>query len=65
MVEFFFKKIVKYVIIYKMDVLVDSVYFFLRGSVKIGVYFDDGWEVIKRILYLFFMFGEFGIIGEE
>ncbi|MBX2875886.1 MAG: Crp/Fnr family transcriptional regulator [Saprospiraceae bacterium] len=60
-----FKKMAKHAIIYKMDAPADSVYFLLRGSVKIGAHFDDGREVIKRILHPFSMFGELGIIGEE
>lgn len=60
-----FKKKIKHAIIYKADTSADSVYFLLRGSVKIGANFDDGREVIKRILHPFSMFGELGLIGEE
>lgn len=60
-----FKKMAKHAIIYKVDAPADSVFFLLRGSVKIGAHFDDGREVIKRILHPFAMFGELGIIGEE
>lgn len=43
----------------------NTVFFLVRGTVKIGSNSNDGREVIKQILHPVTMFGELGLIGEE
>lgn len=50
--------------IYYLGDVFDQIFFLVRGIVKIGIYFVDGKEVIKYLIYLMVMFGEFGLIGE-
>jgi CRP-like cAMP-binding protein len=43
----------------------DSVYFLVKGAVKVATHSDDGKEVIKSLLHPVAMFGELGLIGEK
>lgn len=45
--------------------LSDTVYFLIKGIIKIGTHSDDGREVIKHVLHPMAMFGELGMVGEQ
>lgn len=55
----------RYEQIYDLDAAPLDVYFLLKGTVKIGMHFSDGREVIKQILSPLTMFGEMGLSGQE
>ncbi len=55
----------KYSYLYMPDELSSTVFFLVKGTVKIGTHSNDGKEVIKTILHPFAMFGELGIVGEK
>ncbi len=42
----------------------DTIYFLLKGSIKISTHSSDGKEVIKSVLHPLAMFGEMAVIGE-
>lgn len=63
MVEF--RKRPRYSYIYMPGDLSNTIFFLVRGVVKIGTHSSDGKEVIKSILHPIAMFGELGIVGEE
>ncbi|MFK8104369.1 MAG: Crp/Fnr family transcriptional regulator [Saprospiraceae bacterium] len=60
-----FKTVSKYGFIYLPDDISNSVFFLIKGTVKIGTHSDDGREVIKSIIHPTAMFGELGLVGEE
>lgn len=60
-----FKAIDRFDFIYMPDQKSNTIYFLVKGNVKIGTHFKDGKEVIKSILHPNAMFGEHGLIGEE
>ncbi len=55
----------KYSYIYLPDEPSHTLYFLVKGTVKIGTHSSDGREVIKTILHPMAMFGELGLVGEE
>jgi CRP/FNR family transcriptional regulator, cyclic AMP receptor protein len=57
--------IAKHGMIYQPGQASDTMYFLLRGAVKIGTHSNDGKEVIKALVHPLAMFGELGLIGEE
>ena len=57
------KKISKHSIIYEKNSSAHSIYFLIKGSVKISQTSDDGREVIKRFLIPGNMFGELALLG--
>jgi CRP-like cAMP-binding protein len=59
------KVIPKYTPIYEAGQPSDSIYFLVRGMVKIGRVSNDEREVIKRIMYPGSMFGELVLFGEQ
>jgi CRP/FNR family cyclic AMP-dependent transcriptional regulator len=59
------KVIPKYTSIYEAGQPSDSIYFLVRGTVKIGRSNNDEREVIKRIMYPGSMFGELVLFGEQ
>lgn len=59
-----FIKCKKYDIIYQFGEWFDCLFFLIKGVVKIGWYFFDGWEIIKYVFYFMSMFGEFCLVGE-
>ena len=60
-----FKKKPKYSFIYLPDEPSDSVFFLLKGTIKIGTHSNEGKEIIKSLIHPKAMFGELGLIGEE
>jgi CRP/FNR family transcriptional regulator, cyclic AMP receptor protein len=54
----------RYSYIYLSDEPSDTLYFLLRGGVKIGMHSNDGKEVIKSLIHPKAIFGEMGLIGE-
>ena len=54
----------RYSYIYLSDEPSDTLYFLLKGGVKIGMHSNDGKEVIKSLIHPKAIFGEMGIIGE-
>lgn len=52
-------------IIFEAGAPSDTVFFLVKGIVKIGAQYDDGREVIKHVLYPMAMFGELSLVGEE
>ncbi len=59
------KVIPKYSLIYESGEKSNSIYFLVRGMVKIGNLGVEDREVIKRILYPGNMFGELVLFGEQ
>lgn len=59
------KKKPKYSFIYHPDEPSDTIYFLIKGAVKIGTHSTDGKEVIKSLIHPMAMFGELGLIGEQ
>ncbi len=57
--------IAKHEMIYQPGQASDTMFFLLRGAVKIGTHSNDGKEVIKALIHPLAMFGELGLIGEE
>ena len=55
----------KYSFIYLPDEPSDSVFFLLKGTIKIGTHSNEGKEIIKSLIHPKAMFGELGLIGEE
>ncbi len=55
----------KYSFIYLADEPSDTVFFLLKGTVKIGTHSQDGREIIKALVHPSTMFGELGLIGER
>ena len=55
----------KYSYIYLPDEPSHTIYFLVKGTVKIGTHSNDGREVIKSILHPTAMFGELGLVGEQ
>lgn len=60
-----YRVIHKHEMIYQPDEPSDTIFFLLRGSVKIGTHSSDGKEVIKALIHPLAMFGELGLVGEE
>lgn len=54
----------KYSYIYLPDEPSHTIFFLVKGTVKIGTHSSDGREVIKSILHPTAMFGELGLVGE-
>lgn len=54
----------KYSYIYLPDEPSNTIFFLVKGTVKIGTHSSDGREVIKSILHPTAMFGELGLVGE-
>ena len=63
MVEY--KKKPKYSFIYHSNEPSDTIFFLVKGAVKIGTHSHDGKEVIKSLKHPMAMFGELGLIGEQ
>lgn len=59
------KKKAKYSYIYLPDEPSNTIYFLMKGTIKIGTHSSDGREVIKSILHPTAMFGELGLVGEQ
>jgi CRP/FNR family cyclic AMP-dependent transcriptional regulator len=55
----------KYSFIYLPGDLSDTVYFLVKGAVKIGTHSADGREVIKSLIHPTALFGEMGLVGES
>lgn len=60
-----FRVIPKHQMIYEPGQPSDTIYFLVRGPVKIGTHSTDGKEVIKALIHPLAMFGELGLVGEE
>lgn len=60
-----FKVKPKYSFIYLPDEPSDSIFFLVKGTIKIGTHSSDGKEVIKSLIHPQAMFGEMGLIGEN
>ena len=54
----------KYSYIYLPDEPSHTIFFLVKGTIKIGTHSSDGREVIKSILHPTAMFGELGLVGE-
>lgn len=54
----------KHSYIYLSDEPCDCLYLLASGSVKIGIYSNDGREIIKNIQHPYSVFGELGLAGE-
>jgi CRP/FNR family cyclic AMP-dependent transcriptional regulator len=63
MVEY--KERPKYSYIYFAGDVSDTIFFLVKGAIKIGIHSDDGKEVIKAVLHPTKMFGELCVVGEE
>jgi CRP-like cAMP-binding protein len=59
------KIIPKYTQVYEVGQPSESIFFLVRGMIKIGCVHADEREVIKRILYPGSMFGELVLFGED
>ena len=59
------KKFRKGTYIYRTGELSDTVFFLVKGTVKVGTNSDEGREVIKHILHPMAMFGELCLVGES
>ncbi len=59
------RKLPKHTLIYTPGNRSESVYFLVKGTVKIGTTFEEGREVIKNVLHPMAMFGELCLVGEE
>ena len=59
------KKFRKGSYIYQTGDLSDTVYFLVKGTVKVGTNSEEGREVIKHILHPMAMFGELCLVGEK
>ncbi len=59
------RKLPKHTLIYTPGERSESVYFLVKGTVKIGTTFEEGREVIKSVLHPMAMFGELCLVGEE
>ena len=55
----------RYSFIFLPDDLSDTLFFLVKGTVKIGTHSKDGKEVIKSLVHANSIFGELGLIGEE
>ncbi len=55
----------KYSYLYMPDESSNTIFFLVKGTIKIGTHSNDGKEVIKSILHPTAMFGELGIVGER
>lgn len=55
----------KYSYIYMPDEASNTIYFLIKGTIKIGMHSPDGKEIIKSILHPLAMFGELCIVGEQ
>jgi CRP/FNR family transcriptional regulator, cyclic AMP receptor protein len=55
----------KHAYIYLADEGSENLYLLANGAVKIGIYSNDGREIIKNIQHPQTMFGELGIAGEK
>ncbi len=55
----------RYSFIYLSDEPSDTIFFLVKGTVKIGTHSSDGKEIIKSLVHPMAMFGELGLIGEE
>jgi len=60
-----FVKKPKYSFVYMPDEPSDTIYFLVKGAIKIGTHSSDGKEVIKSLIHPLAMFGELGLIGEK
>ena len=60
-----FRKIPRYGFIYMPEDPSDTLFFLIKGTVKIGTHSSDGKEVIKTLIHPLALFGERGLIGEE
>lgn len=59
-----YRKVPKYTYIYNGQDPSESIFFLVRGTVKIGAYSNDGREAIKDIKHPLAIFGELCIVGE-
>lgn len=59
------KKKPKYSFVFLSDEPSTSIYFLLKGTIKIGTHSVDGKEIIKSIIHPKALFGEMCILGEE
>jgi CRP-like cAMP-binding protein len=59
------RRAAKHHFIYLPEEICNSLYFLVKGTVKVGIHSDEGREVIKAILHPSVMFGEWSILGEE
>jgi len=59
------RKRARYQYIYAPGETSSTVFFLLKGVIKIGTHSGEGREVIKSILHPMAMFGELGIVGEK
>ena len=55
----------KYSYVYLPDEPSQTVFFLVKGTVKIGTHSNDGREIIKAILHPTAMLGELGLVGEK
>lgn len=62
MMEFKVKS--RYSFIYMPGDNSDTIFFLVKGMVKIGTHSGDGKEVIKTLIHPLAMFGELGLVGE-
>lgn len=51
--------------IYSMGERAEAVYILRKGRIKIGVYSDDGREIIKSVLYKESLFGELALVNRN
>ncbi|MEL6864756.1 MAG: Crp/Fnr family transcriptional regulator [Bacteroidota bacterium] len=59
-----FHRLPKHSYVYETGDPSDTLYFLVKGVIKIGTYSSDNKEVIKAILHPLAMFGEMCIVGE-
>jgi len=55
----------KYSYVYLPDEPSTTVFFLVKGTVKIGTHSNDGREIIKAVLHPTAMLGELGLVGEK
>ncbi len=55
----------KYSYVYLPDEPSQTLFFLVKGTVKIGTHSNDGREIIKAILHPTAMLGELGLVGEK
>lgn len=60
-----YKKKTKYSFVFLSDEPSKSIYFLLKGTIKIGSHSLDGKEIIKSIIHPKALFGEMCLMGEE
>lgn len=59
------EKYKKFEDIYKVGDPSTTIFFLVKGMMKLSTQSDDGREVIKHILHPMAMFGELGVVGEK